>query len=87
MNNQKIKKNSLGSAKLRVMIAAVSVVGLATAGVIGWHVSVKRSHMQSSVDVSQAPDIESIPGAGNPGMEYAKQQDIQNAANAQKARE
>src|SRR5580692_9530336 len=86
MKKQKLKTSFLGSAKVRVIIAAVAVVGVATAGVMTWQASVKHNQFKSSGSVSRAPDIESIPGAGNPSMQYVKQQDIQNVQNAEKAR-
>lgn len=86
MKNQKVKISFFRNAKVRVIVAAVAVVGVATAGVMTWQASVKRNALQSSVNVSRAPKIESIPGIGNPTAEYVKQQDIENVRKAEEAR-
>ncbi len=87
MKNQKLKSSFLSSAKARVIIAVVAVIGVASAGIIAWQVSIKRSALDGNMKVSGAPLIESVPGAGNPTTEYVKQQDIDNVNNALKARE
>lgn len=86
MKNKKVKMHLFNSAKMRVMIAAAVVIAMATVGVMVWQASIKRNALQSTVDVSGAPKIESVPGTGNPTMEYVKQQDIENAKNAEEAR-
>lgn len=86
MKDKAIKTNILGSAKVRVVVAAVAVVGVATAGILTWQASVKRNAMHGTANVSGAPHIESIPGAGNPTMQYTKQQDVENAQKAERAR-
>ena len=87
MKNKSTKKSLFSNAKVRVIVATVAVVGVATAGVLTWQASVKRAHFQSNSSVSKAPDIQSLPGAGNPTTEYVKQQDVQNAQNADLARQ
>jgi intracellular multiplication protein IcmE len=87
MKNQKIKISFFRNAKVRLMIAAVAVVGIAATGVALWQASIKREALVSSMNVGRAPDIQSIPGAGNPTMEYVKQQDRDNVKNAQQARD
>lgn len=86
MKNQNTKISFLRSAKVRVIIAAVVVVGVATAGLLTWQASIKRNALQSMANVSGAPMIESIPGAGNPTTQYVKQQDIENVKKAELAR-
>ncbi len=87
MKNQKMKTSLLRSAKARVILAAVAVIGVATAGVVAWQSNAKHAQMQGSGSIGQAPDIENIPGTGNPTAQYVKQQDIKNIQNAQQARE
>jgi intracellular multiplication protein IcmE len=86
MKNQKTKIRFFRNAKVRIVIAAAVVVGVAVAGVMTWQTSVKRQIMQGSVNLSRAPSIESVPGAGNPGMQYTKQQETENVQKAEQAR-
>lgn len=87
MKNQKMKTSLLRSAKARVIVAAVAVIGVATAGVVVWQSNAKRVQLHGAGNVAQAPDIENIPGTGNPTAQYVKQQDIKNIQDAQKARQ
>lgn len=86
MKKQKTKISLFHSAKARLVIAVVAVIGVASAGVYTWQASVKRNALQSTGSVISVPQIESVPGAGNPSMEYVKQQDIENVQKAEQAR-
>ena len=87
MKKQKTKIGLFHSAKARLVIAVVAVIGVASAGVYTWQASVKHNALQSTGSVIGVPQIESVPGAGNPSMEYVKQQDIENVQKAEQARE
>jgi intracellular multiplication protein IcmE len=87
MKNQKIKVSFFRNAKVRLVIAAVAVVGIAFTGIAMWQASAKRAALGNAMNVSGAPEIESVPGAGNPTAEYVKQQDRENAKSAEAARD
>lgn len=84
-NNE--KKNSVGmSAKTRVVVAAAAVVTLAGGSFGLWYYHHKQNEDQAIASVSSAPNIQSIPGAGNPSDQYVQNQIQQNSQLAAKAR-
>lgn len=80
------ENNMSNHSKSRVLsllaLAALVVGGL----VFVWrHVENKRDAQASAV-VSTAPQINSVPGAGNPSNQYVQDQNLQNQLNEQQAR-
>lgn len=74
-------------AKMRIVLAIVAVVALAGGVMLYIH---HRSEVnllnQGSANVSGTPDIQSIPGAGDPSNQYVNDQNQQNLNLAEKAR-
>lgn len=82
MSENNMSKHSKSRVMTLLAIAAVAVGGL----LFMWrHIENKREE-QASVVVSGAPDIKSVPGAGNPSSQYVQDQNLQNQINEQEAR-
>ncbi|OGT52822.1 MAG: type IV secretion protein IcmE [Gammaproteobacteria bacterium RIFCSPHIGHO2_12_FULL_41_15] len=83
-------KNNLGlwqSAKFRVILAVVGLLIAVGVVVAVWHHRSQESAFQGMANVSSTPSIASVPGAGNPSSAYVNTQDLQNAEQAQLARQ
>ena len=75
------------SKKIRTFIIltiVIVLIALTLGGIYYWR---KSSILQSNASLSKGPDIESIPGAGNPSAEYVKKQNTANAIGAKQAKE
>ena len=79
-------KKSILSAKTRVIVAALVIVGIAGGVVAIWHQHRKHEANKGAAVVTSGPNISSIPGAGNPSNQYVKMQNLQNMLEAKKAR-
>lgn len=75
------------SHKVRVFLVLGLVIAIVAGGVMFWRHHLKQVQNQSVVDVSSAPQLQSIPGAGNPSNQYVKAQNEQNRQEAIKARQ
>lgn len=79
-------KKSLLSAKARVIVAALVIVGIAVSVVAIWHHHNVKKANAGAAAITSGPRISSIPGAGNPSNQYIATQNLQNQLEAQKAR-
>lgn len=86
------KSNALSAVfsnpKLRIIIAGVVVVGVVVGGIIGWRVHLKHAAEVSmtSANITQAPNISSIPGAKQTSSQYTQDVQQRNIAQAKDAR-
>lgn len=73
--------------KARMIIVAVAVVmiGVAIFSIWKYRSKVAMAHM-GTADVTSAPSMQSIPGAGAPSNEYVETQNLQNEKQAREAR-
>ncbi len=85
--HKKINKLFNISARARVILAAVIIVGVLAGTFFTWHHYHQKSSYVAAAHVSGGPDIQSIPGAGNPSDRYVQTQNLQNNLLAEKARQ
>lgn len=75
-------------AKIRVIALLVVVVVLLVSGIFAWrYYAAYRAFNSAAVSLTSAPDITSIPGAGNPSTHYVQEQTAQNIQEEQAARQ
>lgn len=78
--------NKLQDPRMRILIAAVVIVGLVVGGIFIWRSKSGDVQSQGAASVSSAPALQSLPGIGKSSNEYVKDQNIQNRNEAIKAR-
>jgi intracellular multiplication protein IcmE len=87
-----MKSNGLSAffsnPKMRIIIAAVVIVGVVAGGIIGWRIHLRHAEEISSSggSISQAPSLKSIPGAKQTSTQYSKDLQDSNIKNEQNAR-
>lgn len=74
------------SAKLRVVLAASSLVAIVGVAGFMWHHHHQVTASAGSAEVAGTPNIQSLPGAGKPSNQYVKDQNLQNKQKAIAAR-
>jgi len=81
--SEQSEKHTQGKSRILVVIVAAVVV---LAVIIGAWVYISKKHtFQSSAHVASSPDIDSLPGVGNPSNVYVKAQNQQNSDQAKEA--
>src|SRR5947208_2558575 len=87
MNDKLNIFNKKQDPKMRIIVVVAAILVIVSA--LGWflhHHSQRVSLQRSSIDLTSAPNIESLPGAGNPSNQYIQNQNVQNRAQAEAAR-
>ncbi len=86
-NNKNIFKSLFLNAKTRMIVVTLVIVAVVVGVVFVWHQQHRTKIIsQASAQVMSAPNITSVPGAGNPSNQYVKNQNLQNSKQEASAR-
>ncbi len=87
MTNKLKETSFMKSAKGRLVIAGLVLLGVLIGIFMVWHHKHEQSINAGSASVSAAPNIQSLPGGGDPSSHYVKEQNTQNTQEEVAARQ